>query len=195
MLKRKKQPSQQMDELSIELERLKHDVRQTLWERRFKENEWNIERVVKLVGVAATVAAGIWSVVTYVDTQSDEAEVRKIEASKAFLTKQLTLFEEVTQVASRLATAPRDKLPPDDLARFRELYWGELALVEQGKVEAAMFNFDKVLNNPMSTEDDIHSACLNVAHSCRTELAQSWQVDAWLPPARSWFGLGPPVKE
>jgi len=68
--------------------------------------------------------AGVY---TYFDMREIELEAKKIEASKTFLNLQLKLFQEVTVLTSRIATTPKSERQPEDIRRFWQLYWGELA--------------------------------------------------------------------
>ena len=119
------------------------------------------------------------------------------ERRSAFLERQLDLYFEAAAVLSKIATAGEG--PDKDLAvgRFRELYWGELAVVEDAGFQGAMVEFRVVLDGldersacmrqqlaiqgPDRT-DAIRKACLrgaalSLAHAARASLEKSWQTD------------------
>ena len=70
-------------------------------------------------------------------------------------------------------------IPP--VARFWELYWGELALVEDRRVEGAMKAFGDALIAGASA-DALQRLSLSLAHACRESLAESWGVEQWQRP-------------
>src|SRR3954468_14255640 len=105
--------------------------------------------LLKALGVIGAIVSFVWAVyqwrisqdMTYVQRQdeiSKTASQRRVEAQTPFLTKQLALYSEITQIAARLPTQPPSPEWRRSLDRFWELYWGELALVENPEVEAEM---------------------------------------------------------
>jgi len=89
----------------------------------------------KLIGEAlqpiAIMVAGVVALATYRESVKNDRDIRTRELSQSYYEKQLDLYLDAARVAARLATidpadAEREKL----VARFWELYWGELALVE-----------------------------------------------------------------
>src|SRR6266550_849493 len=82
-----------------------------------------------------------------------EANTRRVEAQKPFLTKQLELYFETANVVGKLVTlapAPTDqssKEYEEALRRFYALYWSELSMVEHKNVESAMVVFKNALEN------------------------------------------------
>ena len=107
------------------------------------------------------------------------AEARRIESTRPFLEKQLALYAEAALTCARIATSPGDDKA---LARFWELYWGELAMVENADVERAMVSFKNALVITPEDEDALKECALNVAKACRISLARSWGVEAWVSP-------------
>jgi hypothetical protein len=107
------------------------------------------------------------------------AEARRVEATRPFLEKQLTLYGEAALICAKLATDPTDDKAR---ARFWELYWGELALVENAGVERAMVSFKNALVITPDDQDALTDCALEVAKACRLSLARSWGVEAWVSP-------------
>jgi hypothetical protein len=136
------------------------------------------ELILKYLGIFGAIATFGWTAWTYLDGRARELEVRRIEASKPFLEKQLKLFEEVTEIDASLATSVGPSESPEKTRRFWELYWGVLPLVEHGKVEGAMRKFGDLLKSG-AKEEELGVAALEVAHACREELGSSWQVESW----------------
>ena len=138
----------------------------------------NADVMLKLISPLLAVAAFAWGIYTYRQTTRQQAETRRIEATRPFLDKQLTLYGEVTKVAASLATTTDEKERAKSKLRFMELYWGELGLVERDSVALAMAHFREALDRNASP-GELGTLALAVAHACRDELAASWGTDAW----------------
>lgn len=141
----------------------------------------NHENWIKVLSVLGGVIAFCWGVIQFVATQNALTETRRIEATKPFLERQLKLYTEATQAAATLATSEKT----DDLdaagKKFWSLYWGELALVEDEKVEAAMVQFGRSLDAGRVGQQ-LQQNSLDLAHACRDSLAESWGVKQWRNP-------------
>lgn len=145
-----------------------------------------------LGGIASAllaIATFAWGIYTYKETAAAQlekdkadakrtAETRRIEATKPFLDKQLTLYIQATRLAAFIAAHVSE---PENYtkakAEFHQLYWGEMCLVEQGEVEKAMVKFNTALDKLPDTE--LPKLALELAYACRKELAASWGTDAW----------------
>jgi hypothetical protein len=128
------------------------------------------QSILKFIGVLGACVTFVWSAFLYFDARKREAESRKIEASKVYLDRQLKLFEEATSVASRLAIAKPDERKPEDVARFWQLYWGELGMVEKGGVASAMAAYGHVLDSSPDgpSGSRLGAAAIGIAHAART---------------------------
>ena len=135
-------------------------------------------KILTLIGAVVTFA---WGVFQYIETQRQQSETRRIEATKPFLERQLKLYTEATQIASTIATTGNAKTKAEAQDRFWSLYWGELALVEDAAVETAMVRFGEALRSG-SPEGATRQRALELAHACRGSLARSWGVAAWQSP-------------
>jgi hypothetical protein len=159
------------------------------------EQSRRLDTALKVVGVVGTLAGFLWGIYTYQDTSRKQlererveaaryAETRRIEATRPFLERQLKLYTEASQVAAKLA-APHD---PGESAkarkRFWELYWGELALVEDRDVSAAMVAFGNALRDG-GDRNELELRSLDLAHAFRDSLADSWNVRDWRRPGSS----------
>ena len=89
---------------------------------------------LKLIGEAlqpfAIIAGGAIALVTYLHSVRNDRDLRERELSRAFYEKQLDLYLESARLAARFAAVSPDPQRETNVARFWELYWGELALVE-----------------------------------------------------------------
>jgi hypothetical protein len=149
----------------IELERKRLDLEQL--------QSWL--KVLAVIGACFTFGFSVWC---YFDKRKSEFEVRKIEASQPFLKRQLALFEEATQITALIASSESPGDEKEKTMRFWQLYYGELALVEQGEVQKAMVKYGELLDSE-NYGDALEEAALSVAWACREELAKSWKVDYW----------------
>jgi hypothetical protein len=141
----------------------------------------SLEALLKILTAIGGFATIGWGIFQFNANQRAQAETRRIEATRPFLDRQLTLYTAATQAAATLASSSdADKLSEAKI-RFWSLYWGELALVEDEEVEGSMVELGKKLENGASREV-IQQAALKVAHACRNSLATSWNVQQWRSP-------------
>jgi hypothetical protein len=88
-------------------------------------------------------------------------------------------YRDACNVTASLATARRRGDPEEEKARARfwQLYWGELAIVEDKEVERAMVAYGRELNR--WTEDgsdpppELRRLSLDLAHACRASLQRA----------------------
>jgi hypothetical protein len=141
----------------------------------------SLDAWVKALSLLGAAIAFAWGVIQFVAGQHSQAETRRIEATKPFLERQLKLYTEATQAAATLATSKSPQEVDAASKRFWNLYWGELALVEDRRVEAAMVQFGRALETG-SASPQLQQASLALAHACRDSLAESWGVSHWRNP-------------
>ena len=141
-------------------------------------------RILTLMGA---VIAFAWGVYQFSASQNSQAETRRIEATKPFLDRQLVLYTAATQATSTIATSETAGDIAAAKLRFWSLYWGELALVEDKRVEAAMVNFGKALDGA-GERGELRRLSLALARACRDSLAEAWGVRQWQNP---WSAASP----
>jgi len=134
-------------------------------------------RFLSLIGA---VGSFVWGVFVWRRTQKERHVNAKREARKPFLDKQLLLYSEVTAVTSRIATLSDGEDLKKCKQRFWELYWGELAMVENKRVEDAMVKFGRALIENPSGQVSLQQLSLQLADCCRHSLAKSWGAKAWV---------------
>lgn len=137
--------------------------------------------VTKTLPALGAALAFMWGVYQFTVNQREQAETRRIEATKPFLEKQLVLYTEATRLASTIATATDPKVKNEATASFWRLYWGELSLLEDALVESAMVNFGRALDR-QAQPDELKNLALKLAHTCRDSLSRSWRVKEWQSP-------------
>jgi hypothetical protein len=150
------------------------------------------ELLIKAVGPLLVLAGLVFGVIQFQLTAERDRSARdeqykhtieeaKREAKKPFYEQQLALYLEATNVTARISTPLSDDDRQAAMARFWQLYWGPLALVESQDVAKAMVAFKNVLVDPGLTGADrkirLQDASINLAHQCRDSLVKSWDVD------------------
>jgi hypothetical protein len=155
----------------------------------------------------------LWTVYTWRQKTKQELEAsaadterasraRIIEATKPFLQYQLDLYTKVARAASFIATSNNERDLDSAIESFMALSSGELVLVENDEVAAAINDFraevtrlrplaampnsdgpEKLpVNAPDHDRDQLQQLARNLARACRKSLAKSWHVDAWANP-------------
>jgi len=126
----------------------------------------------------ATVVGAVWIALTYFRGQKDAAIARLFESRKPFLELQLKLYTETAQIAGRLVVANVDNEEfKQALYRFWQLYWSELAVVEDQQVERAMEKVGFALKTMQRTDEPhkvLEDAVLELAHALRDGIVNEW---------------------
>ena len=125
---------------------------------------WDI--IFKWLGLVGVLASAWWTVHSYNQnralelaqqkyTQQKDEEARTKDQNAIVFQHQATLYFDAAQAAATIATAmdptalDRNAITPkalkDAQERFVQLYWGELVIVEDRRVELAMIAFQRCL--------------------------------------------------
>jgi len=143
-----------------------------------------LDSTLKLIQVLSIVVGAVISILSFNNARVKEAEARKsdfekrqIEAAKPLLELRQKRYTEAVEAVSVLATP--DRHTPQELEkarkRFEELYWGELSMVEEKGVEAAMVKMRQSLNSGSASE--VQQATYDLSHVLRDSLLKSWGVE------------------
>jgi hypothetical protein len=141
----------------------------------------SVEVWLKLLTAAGGFATIGWALYQFNANQRAMAETRRIEATQPVLDRQLELYTAATQAAATLATSDDPARLTEANARFWTLHWGELALVEDADVEAAIVDFGAKLTDG-APRKALEKASLKIAHACRNSLADAWAIKQWQSP-------------
>jgi hypothetical protein len=135
---------------------------------------------------ALTLIVGVFEYyATYKHQRQAEQTVAVRDSQKPFLDRQFSLYFDAVDTTATIATS---KLGSPDRERaevhFWRLYWGQLASVENGDVEGAMYEFGNALdaNKP---NKELQQAALEVACSTRKSLADEWGIASGALQSRS----------
>jgi hypothetical protein len=148
------------------------------------------------------VVGGLWVAYIYLRDKRQAEIARSIEARAPFLARQLELYFEAASVAGRLATitARSGAEWQKERARFDELFWTELSLVEDENVKDAMEKFKRGLIALSTVEEkekgedraeligekesELRLLARNLALRLRESLQSSWVVDSGVTPKK-----------
>ncbi len=121
------------------------------------------------------------------DQGDRDALARANEYKKQFFEKQLDFFAQACQAAGTITFAPIDSTEfKDARAKFEELYWGRLAIVESNQVAGQMVAFRDALQTLISAKSDdeqkaarekLRDISLDLAHQCRDTVAVNFNVE------------------
>lgn len=137
-----------------------------------------IELAKVMIGAIAAMSTLLGVAWQWRQAQIARIQTALFEARQPFLTRQLELYGEAAKVAARIATTEDHKELSEATTRFWQLYWGELALVEDRDVEAAMVAFGDVLKSG-AKQAKLQSLSLDLAHAIRRSLDRSWGIEIW----------------
>jgi hypothetical protein len=150
------------------------------------------ERAIPItLPVLVALAGGFWALYNYMGQQErfamerrfeDERQTRArlIEAQRPFLTQQLALYFETSQLVGKLITQqPKTDEWAKLESRFWALYWSELAMVEHPVVEAAMKNFGDQLavfrnDGSEAQRRTLERRAYELAHAIRSGIVSAW---------------------
>jgi hypothetical protein len=117
---------------------------------------WDL--AVKVLGLVALVASGLWTLYTYqvnrnIDLTRDNEAIERDTKSKQYelnsliFQKQAELYLEGAKAAATIASSGDKTAIANATERFKELYFGELVVVEDRRVELAMISFESCLES------------------------------------------------
>jgi hypothetical protein len=153
------------------------------------------DQVFKILTAAGGFGTFVWTVYTWrAKSLDDQAaaradaekarKTRQIEATRPFLDRQLQLYNDVTQFAAIIASTEEPGPRYQFTGEFWRLYYGQMALVENPEVEAAMVEFGKVLKTTQD-QQELQRLALAIAGACRRSLDRSWGIHAWTAPDKA----------
>ena len=116
-----------------------------------------------------------------IEREKRDAIVRAESYRSQFWQSQLRLYLEATKAASTLATASDSKSPSyqEARARFDQLYYGELCVVESSDVSGRMVDFRKLLiavEEGVQSRELLKSASMSLARACRKSSEDVWNI-------------------
>lgn len=142
------------------------------------EPKSKLELLATTVQVVSVVVGVVISALSFNQTRLKEAAAREIEAAKPFFTLRQSLYAEAIKAATVLANP--EVHTEDEIVksrkRFRELYIGELSMVEESEVESQMVALAKVIDPELLAMNEAQRATYNLAHALRDTFTYSWKI-------------------
>ncbi len=143
--------------------------------------KWDV--IFKWFGLLVVLGSAWWTVHKYREDRSNEAmqlEAARTKEQNAFVFQhQATLYFDASRAAATLATSNDGKALKDAGERFRQLYWGELVVVEDRRVELAMIAFQRCL---ISKAKDKGADCERSPVNQRGQSIDIEKLNAEVPP-------------
>jgi hypothetical protein len=135
------------------------------------------------ISAMSAIGGAVWIVITYIRTQRDLAATKLFEAKKPFTELRLKLYTETSQIAAKLVSSTYgDEKWIQAIYRFWELYWSELSMVEDARVEKAMVDVGSVIGKIADSgdkyphRDELENAVYELAHALRDGLTPEWTL-------------------
>jgi len=151
------------------------------------------ETIIAIVSAAAAIGSGVVAFMSQQKAADAEARMALVSAGAdtasgvrdAIFEKRFELYFEIAELAARIATATDVQTRDDAETRFRELYWGQLIIVEEAGVQSALVAFRDALETG-AHRDQLKQRSQAVAKAVRATFAEEWQEHAGqLDAARS----------
>lgn len=151
------------------------------------EKESKVKLTLELLGTIATFLAiliGVWQFNKQQKSNiTQEQENKKYNDAMEFKRKYwesqqsiyLSIVETVGAIASEYSSA---KERDNAIGKFKALYYGKAAFVEDSTVAAAMRGFSddiKDFNEKFLTENELKAHALNLVNICKTSSFNSWR--------------------
>jgi hypothetical protein len=152
--------------------------------------------VAAIAGLVAILSAGIAykAQVSATETQAQIALVQTAvqqahERQKPFVETQMKYYFEAAETATQIPRMSDEGTRQKLIARFWQLYWGPLAVVEDEEVEAAMVAYGRQLKQDPPNAAALETLSLGLARACRASLKRLWvpelgSVKNTRPPAQ-----------
>lgn len=142
------------------------------------EPKSKLELLATTVQVVSVVVGVVISALSFNQSRLREATAREIEAAKPFYTLRQKLYTEAIEAAGVLANPQvhTEEEIAKSRKRFRELYIGELSMVEAHEVEAQMIALAKQIDPELLEMNEAQKATYDLAHALRDTFTSSWKI-------------------
>ena len=130
------------------------------------------ETIIAIVSAAAAIGSGVVAFMSHQKAADAEARMALVSASAdtasgvrdAIFDKRFELYFEIADLTARIATATDERAREDAETRFRELYWGQLIIVENANLQSALVAFRDALETG-AHRDQLKQRSQAVAHA------------------------------
>ena len=136
---------------------------------------------VEIISIVVAFIGAILAVYSTIRTTQANKELTSLQHAlnvrNKFLEKQTDLYFEAAGLASRIATNTSEQDIREATVRFNEIYWGELAVVEDRIVEPAMVDFKRLIENEHCSKRELKLSALKLSRALRDSLNKSWKAE------------------
>ena len=142
------------------------------------EPKSKLELLATTVQVVSVVVGVVISALSFNQTRLKEAAAREIEAARPFYTLRQKLYTEAIEAAGVLANPQvhTEEEIAKSRKRFRQLYIGELSMVEAPEVESQMIALAQEIDPELLVMNEAQKATYNLAHALRSTFTSSWKI-------------------
>lgn len=132
--------------------------------------------------IAGGLAAG-WAITTYVHEN-------RLAFQKQWVSKHIELCVSASETVGALSSRDTEAEWNKDIAKFWQLYWGPLALIEPQPVAQKMVDFGKALKTTeFANRFQLGPKAIAVSKACRDHIDQIMQNDWRFDPSDFLLGL------
>lgn len=140
------------------------------------------ETIIAIVSAAAAIGSGVVAFMSQQKAADAEARMALVSASAdtassvrdAIFEKRFELYFEIAELTARIATATDEQTRQDAETRFRELYWGQLIIVEEADIQSAVMAFRDALETG-AHRDQLKQRSQAVARAIRATFMEDWE--------------------
>ena len=156
-----------------------------------------LELVVAAIAGLVAISSAVIAYMAQVSAAQSQAQIALVqtatqqahERQKPFVEAQMKYYFEAAETATQIPRTADEKTRQELIARFWQLYWGPLAVVEDAEVETAMIAYGKQLKEDPRNAAALETLSLGLARSCRNSLKR-----LWVPELGSVQDTRPPAK-
>lgn len=142
----------------------------------------NPELLVAIVAGLVAVVSAVIAYMAQISAAGSQAQVALVlsaeqqahERQKPFVELQMKYYFEAAETAARIPRTSDEAGYRQLVARFWQLYWGPLAVVEDEDVEEAMVAYGQQLGSNPGDAAALEMLSLDIAHACRGSLKRLW---------------------
>ena len=137
--------------------------------------------IIEIISIVVAFVGAILAVYSTIRTAKANEELTSLQHAlnvrNKFLERQTDLYFEASGLASKIATNTSEHDVEEAIVRFNEIYWGELAVVEDRIVEPAMVDFKRLLERGDCSKRDLKLSALKLSRALRDSLNKSWKAE------------------
>ncbi|WP_196892944.1 hypothetical protein [Aureivirga marina] len=138
-------------------------------------NKWDI--TTKIFSALLTIIVIIIGIYQY-------SENSILEFKRGFYSTQLEQYKKLTEITAKLSIIDPDSVKTSSFTKlkneFRICYYGTVNMVSDKRVEEALINYYKSLEefeSKIIDSDELQQKALNLTQACRKSILKTWKLD------------------